>query len=69
MNSLMGGADAEQPSYIGQKMARMPTCRERIDLAVKQAEDRLAKVKEAQEILSRHPDLERLLDIMQQAHF
>lgn len=57
-------------SLIGaQKMARMPTCKERIDISVKQAEDRLSKLKEAQEILTRNPDLERLLDIMQQSHF
>lgn len=51
------------------KMAHVPTCKQRIDASVKAAEDRLAKLKEAQEILSRQPDLERLLDIMQQSHF
>lgn len=48
---------------------RMPSLQQRLDLAVKQAEDRLAKVREARDILSRNPDLEKLLDIMQQSHF
>lgn len=51
------------------KMARMPTLQQRLDLAVKQAEERLAKVREARDILTRNPDLEKLLDIMQQSHF
>ena len=51
------------------KMAYQPTMKQRLDLAVKQAEDRLAKVKEAREIFERNPDIERLLDIMQSAYF
>ena len=75
MNGLpmpLGGAEAvnQSPSgYYDQKMAHQPTMKQRLDLAVKQAEDRLAKVKEAQEIFERNPDIERLLDIMQSAHF
>ena len=51
------------------KMAQMPTIKQRIDLAVKQAEERLAKAKRAKEILSNNPELEELLNIMQQSHF
>jgi hypothetical protein len=43
--------------------------KKRIDFAVARAEETLAKVKEAKEIFDRNPDLERLLDIMQQSHF
>ena len=58
----------EQSGFVG-KALNVPSLQRRIDNAVQQAEDRLKKVKEAQEILSRNPDLERLLDIMQQSHF
>lgn len=51
------------------KMLRMPTLKERLDLAVTQAEMRLADAKEARALLDRNPDLERLLDIMQKGHF
>ncbi len=72
MNGL-GGAltpyGAEQAGYADAKMARQPNMKERLDFAVKQAEEKLAKVKEARDIFERNPDLERLLDIMQQAHF
>lgn len=50
-------------------MVRMPTMQERLDLAVKDAEDRLSKVKEARDIFARNPDIERMLDIMQNARF
>ena len=73
MNDLIGlnqgGFVTEAGSSYNQKLARMPTVRERCAIAVKEAENRLAKVKEAQDILERNPDLERLLDIMQAAHF
>ena len=72
MESLVGqGGCGQAPSaYYGlEKAVSMPTIKQRCDLAVKQAEDRLAKVKEARELLDRNPDLERLLDIMQQSHF
>lgn len=65
-----GGPLAMQGSYDNSaKMARMPTLRERLDLAVKQAEERLTAVKEAKEIFDRNPDVERLLDLMQRSHF
>lgn len=51
------------------KAISLPSLQQRLDLAVKQAEERLAKTKEARDILSRNPDLERLLNIMQQNHF
>ena len=51
------------------KMAYQPTLKQRLDLAVEQAEGRLVAVKEAREIFERNPDIERLLDIMQRSHF
>lgn len=50
-------------------MATMPNMRERMNSAIKQAEERLARTREAKEILDKNPDLERLLNIMQQGVF
>ena len=49
--------------------ARMPSIRERAAHAVVQAESHLATVKEALALLDKNPDLERLIDLMQRAHF
>lgn len=51
------------------KMPHQPTLKQRMDGAVKQAEERLAQVKEALELLDRNPDLEKLLNIMQRGWF
>lgn len=64
--SLGGGA---YPTASDARMVRQPTMKERIAMAVQQAEERLAAVKQAQEIFERNPDLETLLNIMQRAHF
>ncbi len=65
----LGGLNQVQ-GYAGEtKMVRMPTLQQRLDMAVQQAEERLKKVTEARDILSRNTDLEKLLDIMQQSHF
>lgn len=69
MDELIGGSGPMQEQYASAKMARMPTMRERIDMAVKQAEDRLAAAKEAQEIFNRNPDLEKLINAMQRGGF
>lgn len=71
MEGLMGyGAQTATPYYDnGAKMASIPTLKQRLDMAVEQAENRLAAVKEAREIFERNPDIERLLDIMQRSHF
>lgn len=68
--------DSNLPSVMGTggyageaKMARMPTLKERLALAVQQAEEKLASVKRAQEIFEKNPDLEELLNIMQRSHF
>lgn len=55
--------------YAQQEMCRTPTLQERLDLAVQQAEERLASVKEARDIFARNPDIERLLNIMQRGSF
>lgn len=67
----------KQDYYAGQglgpstanTMAQMPTMRQRIDLAVKQAEQKLADTKRAKELFEKNPDLEELLNIMQRSHF
>lgn len=64
-----GGVDVGYNQIEQAKMARMPTLQQRLDLAVKQAEEKLNAAKEARELLARNPDLERLLDIMQRSHF
>lgn len=51
------------------RMARQPNLQERMALSIKKAEERLARTKEAKEILDKNPDLERLLNIMQQGIF
>lgn len=75
MNDYLG---ASEQGYIGggssalmqnTKMASVPTIAQRIDMAVQQAEERLAAVKRAKELFVKNPDLEELLNIMQRAHF
>lgn len=61
------GSLAKAP--YAEQMCRQPTLQERIKLAVKQAEEKLAAVKRASEILAKNPDLEELLNIMQRSHF
>lgn len=51
------------------KQARAATHRQRLEMSIVEAEERIARLKEARELLDRNPDLERLLDIMQQSHF
>lgn len=63
------GLGAMQYAGNSAKEIRMPSLQQRLDLAVQQAQERLAKVTEAREILARNPDLEKLLNIMQQSHF
>jgi hypothetical protein len=47
----------------------MPNMKERLELAVVQAEARLKDAKRAKEIFEKHPELEELLNIMQRGHF
>jgi hypothetical protein len=58
-----------QTPYAEAKMVRAPTIQERLDMAVKNAEERLAAVKEARDIFSKYPDIEKLLNIMQRGMF
>jgi len=48
---------------------RPPSLKLRIEMAVKEAEERLAATTRAREILDKNPDLEELLNIMQRSHF
>jgi hypothetical protein len=71
MQDLIGGygGNAASELYPQTKMAHQPTIAQRIDMAVKQAEERLLAVKRAKELFEKNPDLEELLNIMQRAHF
>lgn len=53
----------------GAQMVHVPTLKERLDMAVRQAEERLASAKRAREIFAKNPDLEELLNIMQRSNF
>lgn len=48
---------------------RAPTMKERLEFAVKDAEQRLTEAKRAKEIFEKHPELEELLNIMQKGRF
>ena len=62
-------AGEEATGMLNAKMAHQPTLAQRLDLAVAQAEEKLASVKRAREIFQKNPDLEELLNIMQRMHF
>ena len=51
------------------KMASMPTLKQRLDLAVQQAQEKLDDVKRARALFEKNPDLEELLNIMQRGRF
>lgn len=64
------GAGSSPSSYdSAAKMIRMPTMKERLDMAVAQAKERLANAERARELLEKNPDLEELLNIMQKGRF
>jgi hypothetical protein len=72
MTKAAEAAKGQPPYYDGPSLtkdARQATHRQRLEMSITNAEDRIAKLKEARELLDRYPDLERLLDIMQQSHF
>ena len=62
------GAVLSSP-WVRGKLVIKPNIKERLNLAVKQAEERLKAVKEAREIFEKNPDLEKLLNIMQRGLF
>ena len=70
MNTGMTGPSAYPDQMASQeKMLRMPTMKDRLVEAVRNAEARLADAKRAKEIFDAHPELEELLNIMQHGHF
>jgi hypothetical protein len=69
MEDLMGYGNSVSMSHPGEKMASVPTLKQRLDLAVRQAEEKLNSVKRAREIFEKNPDLEELLNIMQRNQF
>lgn len=60
---------AYENQAVGTAACRPATLKERLVMSVRDAEQRLAEAKEAMEIFSRNPDMERLLDIMQKGRF
>jgi hypothetical protein len=61
---------AGQGAYIGEaKMLRVPTMKDRLEMAVKQAEEKLTAAKRARELFDKNPDLEELLNILQRSNF
>lgn len=65
---LMASGNYDSPSTSA-RMANMPTLKQRLDLAVQQAEEKLADVKRARALFEKNPDLEELLNIMQRGRF
>lgn len=47
----------------------VPTLKERLGIAVTNAENQLKVAKEARDILDKHPELERLIDLLQIGRF
>ena len=66
---LTGGLYQSSENALSAKMVSVPTIAQRIDMAVKQAEERLAAAKRAKVLFEKNPDLEELLNIMQRSHF
>lgn len=73
MNDLMGYGGAQTAAAIpydsSEKMLRMPTMKDRLNMAVQQAEEKLANAKRARELFDKNPDLEELLNILQRSNF
>ena len=67
--NVLGGGLIPVPYPSEAKMASVPTIAQRLDMAVKQAEERLKAAKRAKELFEKNPDLEELLNIMQRGHF
>lgn len=68
-DAMMQGASGAYEQMANVKMLGVPTIQDRLDLAVKQSEERLAALMRAKELFEKNPDLEELLNIMQRAHF
>lgn len=63
--SIMGAMQGRGDYPMTSTTASVPTMKQRLEFAVQRAETQLAEAKEARDIFTRNPDLERLLDIMQ----
>jgi hypothetical protein len=64
-----GETALQTAQYDSPKMVRTPTMKERLAMAVTQAEERLASAKRARELFDKNPDLEELLNILQRSNF
>lgn len=68
-DALIGRGYAGNSYPTETKSVRMPTLKERLDMQVKDAEDRLRDAKRAREILDKNPEMEELMNIMQKGRF
>lgn len=72
-NSMDYNGGALTPTGMGGEMlagvANVPTLKQRLDWAVKKAEQNLADAQKARDILDKNPYLEVLLNIMQKGNF
>lgn len=67
---LGGEYAATSPQYdASEKMVRIPTMKDRLEMAVRQAEEKLVAAKRARELFDKNPDLEELLNILQRSNF
>lgn len=57
------------PETLGASLAKMPTLKDRIDMAVNRAEEQLATAERCRELLDKNPDLEELMNLMQKGFF
>lgn len=70
MDELIGLGSVIARDYQNEaKMVRMPTLKERLEMAVKEAESKLADARRAKELFDKNPDLEELINIMQRGRF
>ncbi len=64
LTGMNAGASAPPAYYDNPKMLHVPTMAQRLEAAVKEAEQRLANAKRARELFNKNPDLEELLNIL-----
>ena len=69
MSDYLDAPYAGGSNQMETKSVRMPTLKERLDMQVKDAEDRLRDAKRAREILDKNPEMEELMNIMQKGRF
>lgn len=69
LGTIGGGLSDPRNYAMEAKVAGPMSMKMKLDMAVKEAEKRLADAKRAQEILAKNPELEELLNILNRTHF